>query len=68
MNPVKRETVFDFQISKDGSNKPRMAKTKGTHGEGKPPSVVDIGCSARMGVSLKEQYVSACLNQSGCSS
>ena len=59
MNPVKREVVFDFQISEDGSNNPGMAETKGPHGEGKTSSVVNISRSTRMGISLEEQYASA---------
>jgi hypothetical protein len=67
MDPAKRQTVSDFQIFEDGSNKPRMAETKRTHGKEKALSIVDIGCSTRMGVSLEHQYASACPNQFGCS-
>jgi len=60
MNPVKREVVFDVQISEDGSNKSRVAETKRTHWEGESLPVVDISCSSRMGVSFENQYTSAC--------
>jgi hypothetical protein len=62
---VKREVVFNVQISEDGSNKSRMAETKRTHWKGEPPPVVDISCSARMGVSFEEQYASSCPRQFG---